>query len=342
MARPERGLASGGERFLVTGALGCIGAWILKRLVADGVPVCAFDRPDGSRHRVQLLMQEAALAHVDFVSGDVRDAEALEQVVVSQRITHVIHLAGLQSPFVNADPVLGAEVNVAGTTVVFEMAKRRRGQIAGLVYASSAAVWGSPDAYPPGPVADEAHPKPTNLYGVFKVANEGTARIYWQDHRVASIGLRPNVVLGPGRDQGFSSPPSKALLAAAVGQPFHMVWGGRTGLQYAPDVADLFIRAARDSREGSECYDLGGPEVGTDELVACIEREVPQSAGKITYDSGEWAKVEVSGRRLDAALGPTEWTPLDVAVRESLQIFRQAASRGVLDFQRILGLPANA
>lgn len=118
--------------------------------------------------------------------------------------------------------MLGALVNVAGTTVAFEAVRRHKTQVAGLVYASSAAVWGAPSAYSPGPVAEGAAPKPTTLYGVYKLANEGTARIYWQDHGVASIGLRPNVVWGPGRDQGLTSPPSKALLAAALGRPYHM------------------------------------------------------------------------------------------------------------------------
>lgn len=330
----------GSERFLVTGALGCIGAWILRRLTAQGVSVYAFDRPDGSRHRVDLLMGSAESDRVEFIGGDVRHLAAIDDVIRERGITHIIHLAGLQSPFVNADPVLGAEVNVAGTTAVFEAAKLNRDQIAGLVYASSAAVWGNADSYPPGVVDESARPTPSNLYGVFKVANEETARIYWQDWAVPSIGLRPNVVIGPGRDQGFSSPPSKALLAGAVGQTYHMVWGGTTGLQYAQDVADIFIRAARRHSSGSECYDLGGPEIGTDELVAAIERQEPQAVGKLTYDSGEWPKVRMSGSRLVDAIGPIEWTPLDSVVRDSIQVFRDAADRGVLDYRGILGVPA--
>jgi nucleoside-diphosphate-sugar epimerase len=33
------------ERFLVTGAFGCIGAWTVKRLVDEGVPVTTYDLP---------------------------------------------------------------------------------------------------------------------------------------------------------------------------------------------------------------------------------------------------------------------------------------------------------
>jgi UDP-glucuronate 4-epimerase len=332
-----RSAAPEGGRFLVTGALGCIGAWTLKQLVNEDVPVVAYDRPGASMHRAQLVMAEEELAKVDFVSGDVLDKDALESVVVAHGVTHVVHLAALQVPFVKADPVRGALVNVAGTTVVFEVVRNRRSQISGLVYASSAAIWGSPTAYPSGRIEEGATPKPTTLYGVFKLANEGTADIYWQDHQIPSIGLRPNVVWGPGRDQGFTSPPSKALLAAAVGRPYHMAWGGRTGLQYAPDVASQFVRAVRACDEGAGCFDLGGPFVHMQEFTQVLESVVPEAKGTITYDPGEWPQVELSGHRLEARLGPANWTPLETAVRESVNRFRNAAARGVLDADAVLG-----
>ena len=49
------------ERFLVTGAMGCIGAWTVKQLVEAGVPVWTYDLP-GSDHRLRLIMSDEALA----------------------------------------------------------------------------------------------------------------------------------------------------------------------------------------------------------------------------------------------------------------------------------------
>jgi nucleoside-diphosphate-sugar epimerase len=324
------------ERFLVTGALGCIGSWVLKQLVGARVPVVAYDRPGASMHRARLVMTPEELGNVEFVSGDVLDKEDLQKAVLAHGVTHVVHLAALQVPFVKADPMQGALVNVVGTTAVFEVARDLGSQIAGLVYASSAAVWGSPAAYPPGPLSDDATPKPTTLYGVFKLANEGTAAIYWMDHGVASIGLRPNVVWGPGRDQGFTSPPSKALLAAAVGRPYHMAWGGRSGLHYAPDVAAHLVRAVRACAEGAESFDLGGPFVHMKEFTELIEHAVPEARGTITYDRGDFPQVELSGHRFEARLGPADWTPMETAVRRSVSQFRDAASRGDLDVDAIL------
>ena len=111
------------DRFLVTGALGCIGAWTVHMLLAEKVPVVALDL-GGSRHRLELILSADELARVQLVEADVTDLDALERLLDEHAITHVVHLAALQVPFVRADPPRGARVNVAGTTNVFEVAKR--------------------------------------------------------------------------------------------------------------------------------------------------------------------------------------------------------------------------
>jgi UDP-glucuronate 4-epimerase len=202
------------ERFLVTGALGCIGAWAVKRLLAENVPVWTYDLP-GNPHRLRLIMGEGDLKRVNFVEGDITDQATFERTVTDNGITHIVHLAALQVPFVRADPVQGMRVNVVGSTIVLETAKRHAEQVQGLVYASSVAVYGPVHLYPPGPLQHDAPHLPATLYGVSKQANEWTAKVYWNDYKVRSVGLRPFFVYGPGRDQGISSVPTKAMLAAA-------------------------------------------------------------------------------------------------------------------------------
>src|SRR5260370_25008566 len=157
------------ERFLVTGALGCIGAWAVKRVADAAIPVWTYDLR-GDPQRLRLIMSDEALARVQFVNGDITDQTAFERTVVENGITHIVHLAALQVPFVRANPVQGARVNVVGTTIVFETAKRHAGQVRGLAYASSLGVYGPPDLYPPGPLAHDAPLHPPTLYAVFKQA----------------------------------------------------------------------------------------------------------------------------------------------------------------------------
>ena len=49
------------ERFLVTGAHGCLGAWTVAELVREGTDVVAFDVAPGNG-RAELLLAEEELA----------------------------------------------------------------------------------------------------------------------------------------------------------------------------------------------------------------------------------------------------------------------------------------
>src|SRR6476659_7341340 len=133
------------DRFLGTGALGCIGAWTVRGLVRDGAQVVALDVGSDAR-RLRLIMNPDEIAAVTFVTGDITDLTAVEAVLDTHGITNVIHLAALQVPFCRADPPRGALVNVVGTVNVFEAARRRAEKMAPVVYTSSMAVFTADDA----------------------------------------------------------------------------------------------------------------------------------------------------------------------------------------------------
>jgi UDP-glucuronate 4-epimerase len=318
------------DRFLITGALGCIGAWTVRNLVREETPVVVFDLASDPR-RLKLIMSDDELARVTFVTGDITDLEALERALDDHAITRVIHLAALQIPFVRANPPLGARVNVVGTVNVFEAVARRRDRIGRLVYASSAAVYDAVDAGESGVVAHGAAGHPTTLYGVFKQANEGTARVYWQDAQVASIGLRPYIVYGPGRDQGLTSSPTKAMVAAALGKPYHIPYGGRAAYQYADDVARTFIACARAPFQGAEIFNLGGSVATMGEIVAAIEAAAPEVRGLITFDDKPLPFPEAfDAAPLEQVIGALPFTPLAQAVADTIALFRERIAAGVM------------
>lgn len=324
------------ERFLVTGALGCIGAWTVKRLVGEGAAVWTYDLP-GSQHRLDLIMDEAELGKVTRIAGDITDAETFERTVVDNGITHIIHLAALQVPFVRADPILGMKVNVVGSTIVFEIVKRHAAQIQGLAYASSAGVYGPASIYPPGPLAHDAPLAPPTLYGVSKQANEGTARIYWQEYGIRSIGLRPYIIYGPGRDQGMTSTPTKAMLAAAVGRPYHISFGGVAVYHHASDAAAVFVKAARTPLDHAPVYNLGGNTAHMSELVAAIEAAAPTMTGKITFEPVQLSTAPaVDDSALNSALGPIHWRPLADGIRATVEHLQQAVQANKVNVDKIL------
>lgn len=324
------------EHFLITGALGCIGAWSVKQLVKEGVPVWTYDLP-GDPHRLRLIMDDAAMAKVNFVAGDITDVENFERTVVDNQITHIIHLAALQVPFVRADPIQGAKVNVVGNTVVFETVKRHADQVQGLAYASSIGVYGPAQMYPDEPLRADAELHPMNLYGVFKQADEGMARIYWQEYGVKSIGLRPHVLYGPGRDQGMTSTPTKGMLAAAVGREYAISYGGVVVFQFAEDMADVFIRAARADGSGAPVFNPGGTPASITEVIAAIDAAVPDMAGKITNLPAQLnLPPEIDQSALVERLGPISWIPLTEGVKKTIDVFREAAQQGKINYERIL------
>ena len=195
------------ERFggpvLVTGAGGCIGAWVVSILSRSGVQCVAADLQD-DRARPALILGDDAAASLNWETCDVTDATAVENLVNRNSISAIIHLAGLQVPFCASNPALGARVNVEGTINILQTA--RTVGIKRLAYASSVA----------SVALTEGGPYKPTLYGAYKLANEQTARIYWDDWGVPSIGLRPNVVYGVARDQGMSSLNTAAIQAAAA------------------------------------------------------------------------------------------------------------------------------
>src|SRR5215218_9975794 len=110
---PEgRPAGAAGATFLVTGAHGFIGAWVTKRLLGAGARVVLFDR-DADPRRLRLIMDEDEVARATVVTGDITDPRALPLV------------------------------NVVGTVNVFEAARLSAGRVKRIVYASSAAVYGS-------------------------------------------------------------------------------------------------------------------------------------------------------------------------------------------------------
>lgn len=259
--------------YLVTGAMGCLGAWVLKHLVDRGERTVSFDL-NPNRNRLDLLMAPEEQDEITFVNGDLTDYLQVERILGEYEVTHIIHLAALQIPFCRADPVAGASVNVVGTTNIFQAALQTG--IRHLTYASSVAVYGPPESYPDRVVPADAPFEPQTLYGVFKQANEGTAKVYWQDHGLSSVALRPYTVYGVGRDQGLTSEPTKAMLAAALGTSYHVPFGGKMQFHLASDVAQQFIRAADKLLGGAYGFNLGGAPVAVEDVAKIIEKAKPE------------------------------------------------------------------
>ena len=232
------------ERYLVTGALGCLGAWVARAVLDDGNDVVGYDLGE-SEARLDLVLGEAA-GRVILVRGDITDLDALERVLDDQEITRVVHLAALQVPFVRANPPLGMRVNVAGTVNVFEAVSRRLDRIPGVAYAARPP---STARRTPRRPPRRAVPLRQRSTACRSSPTRACARVR-ADTGVPSIGLRPYVVYGPGRDQGMTSGPTMAMLAAVRGEPYHIGFSGSAQFDFVPDVARAALTARHGNRDG--------------------------------------------------------------------------------------------
>lgn len=319
------------ERFLVTGALGCIGAWVVKILVDEGATVVTYDKGDDAK-RLRLVMGADGPSRVTMVNSDITDLDSVEGTLDEHEIDHVIHLAGLQVPFARANPPLGAMVNVVGTVNLFEAVKARQERMGPLVYAGSVAMYGPHDTDPAdGRLHEDAVAHPPSHYGVYKLANEGSAAVYAKDDGLPSVGLRPMTIYGPGRDQGLTSDPSRAVLSALLGRPFEIGFDGRILFQFAPDAARAFIAASRSRLDGARTYNLAGEIASIDEFIAAVDRVLPGAAGLLSHTSTELGfPADVDSDSL-AELGKIPVTPLDDAIAQTVALFRERLEQGRLE-----------
>lgn len=245
---------------LVTGGGGFVGAWIIRRLAARGCRIRVLET-----HAHRGLVEEIAGAAValDWRIGDVTDRACVAEAATG--CDAALHLAAVLTPACRADPVRGAEINLVGTLNVFEAAGQHG--LSRVVYMSSAGVFG-PD--------DGTTPFPTTHYGAFKLACEGSARAYWERDGTASVGFRPYIVYGPGRETGLTAGPSLACRAAARGEPYTIPFRGPADLVHVEDVAAAFEAALfRPGLSGAPVFNLLGAVATTDEIMDGIRRHVP-------------------------------------------------------------------
>jgi UDP-glucose 4-epimerase len=249
-------------RVLLTGGSGFIGAWIIRRFIARNWDVRVLDVKDD--RRVLREVVGPAADSLDWRVGDIASGETVDAAAAGCDL--IVHLAAVLTPSCQADPVRGAQINLIGTLNAFLAAKRHG--LKGVLYMSSAGVFGPDDGDTPFPLTH---------YGAFKLAGEGSARAFWAEDHLPSIGFRPLVVYGPGREVGLTAGPALACRAAARGEPYVIPFTGATDFLYVDDIAAAFEAAALATLSGARVFNVLGEIATVDALIAEIRRVVPDA-----------------------------------------------------------------
>lgn len=300
---------------LVTGGSGFIGTWVLRELLGHGKRLVALDvRPTPERWSRVLgeKAKEVLLSGVPLT-----DRDGLAALMKEHGVSHVIHLAALLTPDCQQDPFRGCQVNVLGSTAVFDAA-RRAGSVQAIAFASSYAVYGG---------ANGSGLQPPMFYGAFKQAVDLIAEQYWRHFGLRSLAIRPHVVYGPEREIGLTAGPSLACRAAARGESYQIGYTGTAGYDYVEDVARAFVRGALECPAGATVADLPSEPATTHEIVHHIEKSLPAATGRITV-SGPAIPANVPTAFSDIRQVLPGWEPTSLAsgIAQTIAYYQRAES----------------
>lgn len=320
---------------LITGGYGCIGAeatkWILRNTSAT--VIAAGRRIDSDR--TERVFHDVDRQRLVPQALDIQNAGQLAECLSEHKVTHVVHLAALQTPDCNAHRDLGLQINLAGTQYLIECMKTASTPIQRFVFASSVAVYGARSHYPDGQVPMLAEPHPVNVYGAWKLAGENISRMFYEETGIPTLSIRPGVLFGPGRDAGLTSTPTTAMKCVALGRPYQIPYANKQDYLYAPDVGAAFACATLDPFDGYARFTLPSETLemhtiveamkeGAEELGMADQFEISIGMDTVPFI----CDLEFEPFRTAFPCAPL--TPIKTAVRDSLAVFQQQVERGWL------------
>ena len=293
------------EKIIIFGGCGFLGSWIVKAFLKKGYSVSIFD----------LKIQKELLSHVigeeinkiKFINGDITNFDQVQEA--TNNMDYVINLAGLMTPDCSSNPILGAKVNVLGSINVFEALKKNN--IKFLVYASSAGVFGQKDHY---------YPFPETHYGAYKLAVEGVARAYFNEAGISSVGIRPYVIYGPGREIGGTAGVTLACKAAKQGDSYTVNFSGKAGFVYVQDVVDIVEMSISQIPSGALTFNINGITADVSDFINSIKKNIPQSDIEIK-DNPLSVVDEIRGNEPSKIFEKFRYTSLEDGIKKTIDFY---------------------
>ena len=293
------------KNILIFGGCGFLGSWITKALLKKNLKITIFDL----RIKTDLLKNLIGndLNKINFIEGDISDYEQV--LKATEDMNYILNLAGLMTLDCSSNPSLGAEVNVKGSINVFEAIKKNN--IKFLIYTSSGGVYGNEDKYNPFP---ETH------YGAFKLAVEGMARAYFNESLISSVGLRPFVIYGPGREVGGTAGVTLACKAAKQNFEYTVGFSGKVGFVYVEDVTNLVERLIDKAPVGAITMNINGITTSVENFVSIIKKNIPDANVKF---SGKPLSVveEILGGEPSKTFKDFKYTSLDNGINKTINFY---------------------
>ncbi|MCK5443068.1 MAG: NAD(P)-dependent oxidoreductase [Maribacter sp.] len=329
----------------ITGGTGCIGSiTIYKLLQSEDVGKIVVGSRSNNTDPLKLWLGENLDSRLEFITLDVADYEAMEDTLLKVNPTHIIHLGAYQSPDCSKYHIRGMEINTGGTMALFDAAEKLT-NLKRFVFASSAAVYGMRSMYTQKSISEDVSLAPPNHYGIWKLAGEHLARLFYDTTKVPTICLRLNTTYGKGRDKGKTSAPTNALKAIAMGKvagklmPFEMPYQGRENYHFVEDVGTQFAECTLQPYEGFGAFNIQGETIEIKEFL----KIVAQQARELGLGDYSWSSIlddappnlfvcDLEHDKIKRSFKNLPLTPIEEGVRKSLEEFLDMAQKGVLNY----------
>ena len=263
---------------LITGAAGFIGSHLSERLLADGWTVRGIDNFDDFydpkiKHRnINDCLKNKNL---QFIEADIRDSIAMDKAIGDgvEIIVHLAAKAGVRQSI--AQPLLYADVNINGTMVLLEKAKKHK--VRKFVFGSSSSVYGNNKKVPfsEGDNVDF----PISPYAATKKAGELICHTY---HHL--FGIHINCLrfftYGPRQRPDLAIHKFAKLIEQDKPIPVYGDGSMMRDFTYIDDIIDGTV-AAMNKCAGCNIYNLGESQpITVSDLVTEIENALGKKAAK--------------------------------------------------------------
>lgn len=333
------------QKIFITGGTGCIGSvTIYKLLQSSNIDKIVIATRSNNTDPLQLWLGEGLDPRLEFVTLDVSNYAEIERVLLEVNPTHIIHLGAYQSPDCSRDHLGGMEINIGGTMALFDAAEKLK-NLERFVFASSAAVYGMRSMYEQDIISENVPLAPPNHYGIWKLAGEHIAKLYYDNTKVPTICLRINTTFGKGRDKGKTSAPTNALKAIALGavngklMPFEMPYSGRENYHFVEDVGAQFAAVTTQDFTGFGAFNIQGETIPIASFLALAAQEAKK------LGMGDYASLaivenappnlfvcDLDHAKITNTFSGLKKTSISEGIKKSLLEFKSMAESGTLKY----------
>jgi nucleoside-diphosphate-sugar epimerase len=301
------------KKILITGAAGFIGFNLLKKFVHLNSKVVAIDNFSTGKP-----LEALSKMPVDIINADVSYRRAFENVPPD--IDYIFHFGAPSSIILfNKNPVLALSSTVCGLNNVFQFAKSVGAEK--VVYPSSGSVYGTA----PAPQSEHGLTKPTNLYGITKLACEKMAM--WNFDMIPSVGLRIFAGFGPGEEhKGDYASVVTIFLNCMLKNERPVIFGDGTqnrDFVYIDDVVNAVVNSAIKPISNTVVNVGTGRNLKFNDIVQIINQLLGKKIEPIYVPKPE--------KYFDYTLAETSF------MREALGVIARSPEEGIKDYLSHIG-----